>query len=86
MKIGDNIFSTKIRPNDIAIITHVDVEVKDRVNKNGIKKRETRSTYKAKYSDGSEITFYGFNINKSIFLYMKPDGQLNLADFMNMPE
>lgn len=86
MKVGDVIFSTKVRPYEKATIVKADVVIKERNNKNGSKKKETRSTYKALYSDGSEITFYGFNINKSIFKFEEPDGQLNLSDFMCMPE
>lgn len=86
MKVGDTIFSTKIRPYENAIIVKADVAIKERTKKDGTIKKETRTTYKAKYPDGSEITFYGFNLNKSVFKYIKPDGQLNLDDFMNKPE
>lgn len=86
MKIGDVIFSTKVRPYENAVIVKADVIIKERTNKNGSVKKETRTTYKAQYKDGSEITFYGFNINKSIFKYIKPDGQITLEEFMNKPE
>lgn len=86
MKVGDIVFSTKVRPGENAVIKKVDVEIKERIDKKGNVKKETRSTYKATYADGSELSFYGFNINKSIFAYIKPDGQLNLEDFMPLPE
>ena len=86
MKIGDVIFSTKVRPYENAVIVKADVEIKKRTNKNGSVREETRTTYKAQYKDGSEITFYGFNINKSVFKHTEPDGQINLKEFMDIPE
>lgn len=82
MKIGDEIFSTKVRPNDVATITKTDVVIKWKETKTG-KKKETRTKYVAKYLDGSEMTFYGFNINKSIFKFERPSGQITLEDYMN---
>lgn len=77
MKVGDIIYSTKIRPKAKATIVKADVNVKDREGK-----KEVRSKYVAKYKDGSEITFYGFDINRTIFKYEESDGQLSLFDFM----
>lgn len=82
MKIGDEVFSTKVRPTDPATIIDVEVVVKEKTGK----KQEVRTKYKAKYSDGSELTFYGFNIGKSIFKFERPDGQMDLSQFMNYPE
>lgn len=82
MKIGDEIFSTKVRPNDVATITDVEVVAKWKETKTG-KKKEIRTKYLAKYPDNSEITFYGFNINKSIFKFERPSGQITLEDYMN---
>lgn len=81
MKIGDVVMSTKVRPYDNATITDVDVEVS---KKNG--KKSIKTKYKAEFADGSSFIFYGFNINKSVFKVMTPDGQIALADFMNLPE
>lgn len=78
MKVGDRIYSTKIRPYEKATIEKVDVDIKEREGK----KKEVRSKYIAKYLDGSEITFYGFNINKTIFKEMEPDGQYSLSDYI----
>ena len=86
MKVGDIIFSTKIRPGEHAVIVKADVVRKDRIMKNGNTKKETRTTYQAQYKDGCELTFSGFNINKSIFSYIKPNGHINLEEFMNKPE
>lgn len=80
MKIGDVVYSLKVRPYEKAIIIKSDVEIKWRENKNGQKKKETRTTYIAQYPDMTCITFYGFNINKTIFKYIEPDGQLSLSD------
>ena len=77
MKVGDRIFSKKVRPSDVAIIVKMDAVIKERSGK-----KEVRTTYVAKYDDGSEITFYGFNINKTIFKYEGPDGQLSLFDYI----
>lgn len=81
MKIGDIVFSTKIRPGENAKIINAEVVTKMKDTKNG-KKKEVRTTYIAEYPDGSTMTFYGFNINKSIFAYVKPDGQMCLDDFL----
>ena len=85
MKIGDEVISTKVRPTDPATIIDIEVVVKEKDVKPG-KKKSVRTKYKAKYSDGSELTFYGFNIGKSIFKFERPDGQLDLSQFMNYPE
>lgn len=78
MKVGDVVYSTKIRPYEKATIEKLDVDIKIR---NG-KKDEVRTKYIAKYLDGSEITFYGFNINKTVFKHMEPDGQYSLSDYI----
>lgn len=78
MKVGDIIYSTKVRPNEKATIVKADVKIKER---KGIK--EIQSKYVAKYLDGSEITFYGFNINKTIFKSDVQEGQLSLFDYIN---
>lgn len=80
MKIGDRIWSTKIRPGDTATVVKADVEIKKREGKSS----QVQSRYTARYLDGSEITFYGFNINKSIFKRMDPDGQYTLFDYMGL--
>ena len=84
MKVGEQVISTKVRPGEPATITHADMVAKWRDN-NGVKKKEIRTTYRAKYPDGSELTFYGFNIGKSIFKFEKSDGQMDLSEFMNLP-
>lgn len=84
MKVGDKVCSTKVRSGEVATITKADVKIKYRESKNG-KKKEARTTYYAEFPDGSGFTFYGFNINKSVFKIIEPDGQINLSDFMNEP-
>lgn len=78
MKVGDIVYSTKIRPYEKATIQKVDIDIREREGK----KPEIRSTYIAKYLDGSELRFYGFNINKSIFKHMEKDGQLTIFDYI----
>lgn len=77
MKVGDRIKSTKIRPTDIATIVKMDAKIKERAGK-----KEIHTKYVAKYSDGSEITFYGFDINRSVCKYEEPDGQLSIFDYI----
>lgn len=76
MKVGDVVYSTKTRPNVYATIESA--HVKNVKNKKG--KVECRTTYKAKYEDGSTLTFYGFDINRSIFKVEEDDGQISLFD------
>lgn len=78
MKVGDVVYSTKVRPYEKATIEKVDIDIKEREGKN----KEIRSKYLAKYLDGSELTFYGFNINKSIFKHMEHDGQMTIFDYI----
>lgn len=78
MKVGDRVYSTKVRPYETATISKVDIDIKDREGK----KAQIKSKYIAKYLDGSELTFYGFNINKTIFKHMDADGQYSLFDYI----
>lgn len=78
MKVGDRIYSTKIIPYELATIEKIDVDIKKRDGK----KDEVRTKYIAKYLDGSEITFYGFNINKTVFKHIEPDGQYSISDYI----
>lgn len=78
MKVGDSVYSTKHRQNDRATIVKVDVDIRNEHKK----KSEVRSKYIAKYLDGEELVFYGFNINKSIFKVMEPEGQYSIFDYL----
>ena len=84
MKIGDIVYNPKIRHGEHATIVKAEISVKYKEDKNKKLKKVTESKYIAKFEDGSEMTFYGFNVNKSVFLYVKPDGQLSF-DFMHPP-
>lgn len=83
MKVGEKVFSTKVRPWDVATITKMDLQQHYNEKKN---RMETRTTYTAEFDDGTSLIFYGFNINKSIFKHVVPDGQMDLSQFMPMPE
>ena len=83
MKIGDQIYSTKVRPNDIATVIKADVKIVWRELKNGTKKKETQTKYVARYDDLSYITFYGFDINRTVFKREATDGQLSLFDILD---
>lgn len=83
MKIGDKVRSTKIRPNDVATITKSNVVLNDKRKGDAVKK-EIRSSYEAKYEDGSTLIFYGFDINRSIIKVEDDCGQIHLGQFMDM--
>ena len=83
MKVGDVVISNKVRPSDKATIVKVNVKIVFNEKKN---RKETRTEYVAEFPDKSTYTFYGFNVNKSVFKAEEPDGQLCLDDFINMPE
>ncbi len=74
--------STKVRPYENSKIIKADVS---RRFNDKTKKTETRTTYISEFPDKTTMTFYGFNINKSIFKVMECDGQMCLSDFMNYP-
>jgi hypothetical protein len=84
MKIGDIVYSTKIRPNTHAVVTNAEVVIKEKELKNGNKKKETRTKYQARFDDGSMMVFYGFDIDRSIFKVEESDGQMCLSQFMEM--
>lgn len=83
MKIGDIVMSTKVRPYENAKIIKADISVRFNEKR---QRNETRTTYVAEFHDKSTFTFYGFNVNKSVFKVMEADGQICLSDFMNYPE
>lgn len=83
MKIGDKVYSTKVRPNDIATITKAEIDIRDKVKKTGGIKKEIHSKYEAEYSDGSKLIFYGFDIDRFVFRTDDVDaGQMSLDMFL----
>lgn len=84
MKIGDVVYSTKIRPGTHAVVTNAEVIIKEKELKNGKKKKETRTKYQAKFEDGTFMIFYGFDIGRSIVKVEESDGQMCLEQFMEM--
>lgn len=84
MKIGDVIVSKKVRPGVRAVVTNVEVVIKEKEFWYGRKKKECRTKYQARYDDGSILIFYGFDINRDIFKYEESDGQMRLEQFMSM--
>lgn len=82
MKVGDIVMSTKVRPYANAKIIKADIKTRWDEKKN---RKETRTEYVAEFPDKSTFTFYGFNVNKSVFKVMEADGQMCLSDFMNYP-
>ncbi len=79
MKVGDKVTSNKVRPDKTATIVKADVY--SRLDRPG---KGIRTKYVAKYDDGLELTFYGFNIGKSIFKKEECDGQMHLSEFMTI--
>lgn len=85
MKIGDKVRSTKVRPGDIATVTKAEIDIRDKVNKDGIKWKNISSKYEAEYDDGSKLIFYGFDIGRFVFRTDEVDaGQMRLDQFMSM--
>jgi hypothetical protein len=83
LKIGDKVYSKKVRPNEVATIIKVRKDIRDKATDKGIKK-EFRTSYVAQFEDQSTLIFYGFDINRFIFKVDDDHGQMNLADFMDM--
>ena len=79
MKIGDFVFSTKVRPNERAKITKVDIKLRHNPK---TFKAVPQTTYTAKFEDGSSLIFYGFDINRTIFKTREADGQHTLEDYL----
>ena len=84
MKIGDIIFSNKIRPGVRAVVANAEVVIKEDELKSGRKKKVCRTKYQAKYDDGTFMVFYGFDINRSVFKVEESDGQMHLNQFMDI--
>lgn len=81
MKVGDVVYSTKIRPNVTATVIKADVVVKDKIDD----KKQVRTSYIARYDDGSELRFYGCQINHSVFK-VEDNGQMSIFDFIGKEE
>lgn len=85
MKVGDLVVNNKVRPKEHAEITKVDISTRWEDTDNG-KKKKVRTKYTAQFDDGTTMIFYGFNVNKSVFKWLPPDGQMSLEDFMPLPQ
>ena len=83
MKIGDVIYSTKVRGGDYATITRTEIVLKKKDSAANSDK-EIRTKYIAQFKDGSSFIFYGFDIGKSVFKVEEPDPQIHLSEFMEM--
>lgn len=82
MKVGDKVRSTKVRPKEIAVIVKADINVRRDVTRK--RKDDIRSTYTAKFDDGSSLIFYGFDVNKTVFKVEDKNGQMTLDQFISM--
>ena len=81
MKIGDVVKSTKIRPSEPAKVIKADIKIRcnDKTMRN-----EVRTEYIAEFPDKTTFTFYGFDINRSVFKVQESDGQMRLEDFIEI--
>lgn len=75
MKIGDKVYHRHMP--GIATVIRVDIQQNYDVRK---KKNTVKSEYTAVYPDGTPITFYGFNIGKTVFKSEPISQQLSLFD------
>lgn len=81
MKVGDRVRSSKVRPDEIAVVTRADIKIVKNEKKN---RDETRTSYTAEFDDKTKLIFYGFDINRFIFKVEEDDGQIHLSDFIEM--
>lgn len=81
MKIGDVVKSTKIRPSEHAKVVKADIKI--RFNDKTIR-NEVRTEYIAEFPDKTTFTFYGFDVNRSVFKVQESDGQMRLEDFIDI--
>ena len=81
MKIGDVVKSTKIRPSESAKVIKADIKIRFNDKKMS---NETRTEYVAEFPDKTTFTFYGFDINRSVFKVQESDGQMRLEDFIDI--
>ena len=75
MKVGDKIYHERYM--GLATIIQSTVETTWDVRKNS---EVVRTKYLATYSDGRPITFYGYDIGKTIFKHEPIGEQLSLFD------
>ena len=83
MKVGDRVRSSKVRPDEIAVVTRADIKIVKNEQKNRVK-YETRTSYTAEFDDKTKLIFYGFNINRFIFKVEEDDGQIHMSEFIDM--
>ena len=81
MKVGDRVRSSKVRPDEIAVVTRADIKIVKNEKKN---RDETRTSYTAEFDDKTKLIFYGFDINRFVFKVEEDDGQIHLSDFIEM--
>lgn len=77
MKVGAKVKSTKVKRNDLATITSLDISKRYDSKKN---REVIQSKYTAKYDDGSSLIFYGFDIGKTVFTVEEANGQITLNE------
>ena len=77
MKVGDKIYHKKFM--GLATVIQTTVETTWDVRKNS---QVVRTKYLATYSDGRPITFYGFDIGKTIFKHEPITEQVSIFDII----
>ena len=83
MKIGDVVYSTKVRGGDYATIIRAEVVLKKK-DSAAKSKQEVRTKYTAQFKDGSSFIFYGFDIGRSVYKVEEPDPQMHLSEFIDI--
>jgi hypothetical protein len=77
MKVGDKIYHKKYA--GLATVIQSTVETTWDVRK---QKEVVRTKYLATYPDGRPITFFGYDVNKTIFKHKPVNEQMTLFDFI----
>ena len=81
MKVGDRVRSSKVRPDEIAVVTRADIKIVKNEKKN---RDETRTSYTAEFDDKTKLIFYGFDINRFVFKVEEDDGQIHMSEFIEL--
>lgn len=81
MKVGDKVRSSKVRPDEIAVVTKADIKIVKNEKKN---RDETHTSYTAEFDDKTKLIFYGFDIDRFVFKVEEDDGQIHLSDFIEI--
>ena len=77
MKIGDKVYHKEL--SGIATIVKVNIQQSEDIIR---RKTVIRTEYVANYPTGESITFYEFNIGKTVFKYEPLSQQMSIFDYI----